>query len=269
MATLMKNKKWFDENAVDVDFIADHEDLTPRGPIHTPVSSAEILTKFREKAKNLGLRLVNEKGAMKRDGNRYMYVADVEDDSHPDYALSVGFRNHNDTSLSFNAMLSSHVFVCSNGVCHGVVVPSKMRHTRGNVHANLIEDKLDYVFNQFEANKDEIHEQISIMRNTTLSDDIVGKFMRGLVGNTHIGATNSMRILELTFDELENPTLNSHNDNSVMRLMNAASYVTTHKMKNPNQGVMASNFCNNLIMSIIKPDFHRIGESAVEVIDVD
>ena len=40
---MMKNKQWFDENVTDVDFITAHEDLTPRGPIHVPISSAEIL----------------------------------------------------------------------------------------------------------------------------------------------------------------------------------------------------------------------------------
>ena len=81
--SMMKNKQWFDENITDVDFITAHEDLTPRGPIHTPISSAEILTKFRAKAQALGLRLVNEKGALKRDGLRFMYLADVQDDLHP------------------------------------------------------------------------------------------------------------------------------------------------------------------------------------------
>ena len=100
MANIMKNAQWFDENVVDVDFITAHEDLTPNGRFHAPISSAEILTKFREKAINLGLRLVNEKGALKRDGKRFMYVADVEDNSHPDYALSIGFRNNSDKSLA-------------------------------------------------------------------------------------------------------------------------------------------------------------------------
>ena len=84
MATILKNKQWFDENVTDIDFIKAHEDLTPRGRIHTPISSAVVLEKFREKAKNLGLVLMNEKGALKRDGLRYMYVADVKDDAHPD-----------------------------------------------------------------------------------------------------------------------------------------------------------------------------------------
>ena len=272
MATLIKNKKWFDENVVDTDFITAHEDLTPRGPIHTPISSAEILTKFREKAKNLGLRLVNEKGAMKRDGNRYMYVADVEDDSHPDYALSVGFRNHNDTSLSFNGVCGTSVFICQNGVCSCIVKPSKMRHTVGNVQRNVgfLDAKIDTIFQRFIDDKDEIHGQISLMKSTKLTDEILGKFVRlangtrngdRFVKNPLIGSSNLMKILE----ELENPTLNSHDDDSCFRLMNAASYVTTHKMRNPSQGMMASRMLNNLLMGIIKPDFVPLGD----VIDVE
>lgn len=265
MARMMKDSTWFEDNAVDVDFISTHEDLTPRGRFHAPISSAIILTKFRQKANSLGISLVNERGAMKKDGSRFMYVADVEDNTHPDYSLSVGFRNNSDQSLAFSAMFGSHVWVCSNGCCHGIVVPSKMRHTIGNVSNNLIDSKLEYVFSKFRENESVIHGQISTMKNTTLTDEIVGKFMRGLLGNFYVGAANGMRILDMTFNELENPTLNDRNDNSVMRLMNACSYVTTHKIKNPNHRVMASNFCNDLIMSIIKPEFRKIGDDVVDV----
>ena len=81
--------------------------------------------------------------------------------------------------------------------------------------------------------------------------------------NPIIGSSNLMKILE----ELENPTLNSHEDSSVFRLHNAATYVTTHKMsqRNPAQALMASRILNNTIMNIIKPDFVPLGD----VVDVE
>ena len=279
MANIMKNAQWFDENVVDVDFITAHEDLTPKGRIHTPISSAEILTKFREKALNLGLRLVNEKGALKRDGKRFMYVADVEDNSHPDYALSVGFRNNSDKSLAFSGCCGSSVFICANGCMTSLIKPSKMRHTIGNVtrNAGFLDAKIDTIFERFLEDKDEIAGQIEFMRQTSLTDEIVGKFVRALNGgwkgdkfvkNPLIGSSNLMQILA----ELENPTLNRHDDSSVFRLHNAATYVTTHKMsqRNPSQAMMASRLLNNTIMNIIKPDFTPLGDVVdVEIEDAD
>jgi hypothetical protein len=275
----MKNAQWFDENVVDVDFITAHEDLTPKGRIHTPISSAEILTKFREKALNLGLRLVNEKGALKRDGKRFMYVADVEDNSHPDYALSVGFRNNSDKSLAFSGCCGSSVFICANGCMTSLIKPSKMRHTIGNVtrNAGFLDAKIDTIFERFLEDKGAIEGQIEFMRQTSLTDEIVGKFVRALNGgwkgdkfvkNPLIGSSNLMQILA----ELENPTLNRHDDSSVFRLHNAATYVTTHKMsqRNPSQAMMASRLLNNTIMNIIKPDFTPLGDVVdVEIEDAD
>lgn len=279
MANIMKNAQWFDENVVGVDFITAHEDLTPKGRIHTPISSAEILTKFREKALNLGLRLVNEKGALKRDGKRFMYVADVEDDSHPDYALSVGFRNNSDKSLAFSGCCGSSVFICANGCMTSLIKPSKMRHTIGNVtrNAGFLDAKIDTIFERFLEDKGAIEGQIEFMRQTSLTDEIVGKFVRALNGgwkgdkfvkNPLIGSSNLMQILT----ELENPTLNRHDDSSVFRLHNAATYVTTHKMsqRNPSQAMMASRLLNNTIMNIIKPDFTPLGDVVdVEIEDAD
>ncbi len=267
---MLKNSQWFNENAVDVDFIRSHEDLTPRGPRHMPISSAEVLTKFREKAKNLGICLVNEKGALKRDGTRFMFTADVMDKAHPDYALTVGFRQASDTTQSFQGICGNSVFICANGVCNSIIKPSRMIHTKGNAANNMIDGRIDIVFERFIEDMGSVHDQISLMKGTTLTDEIVGKFVRAANGkweggrfikNPLLGSTNLMLILK----ELENPTLNSHEDNSVFRLMNAASFVTTHQIKNPSQGMMASRELNNIIMNIIKSDFKPLGDDVIDI----
>ena len=270
MATIMKNKQWFDENITDVDFIRAHEDLTPRGPRHMPISSADILTKFRNKAESLGLTLVNEKGALKRDGTRFMYVADIKDDSRKDYALSLGFRQSSDTSMSFSSCFGTSCFICSNGCISGLIKPSRMKHTVGNVSNNMIDGRIDIVFDRFLETKEDIHAQIDMMKSTPITDELVGKFVRKLNGywnadgkfikNPLLGSTNLMMILA----ELENPTLNRHDDNSMYRLLNAATYVTTHKFRNPNQAMLASREINNTIMGLINSDFTPLGD----VIDV-
>lgn len=276
MASISKNNQWFDENAADCDFIRTHENLEPLGPIHKPVSSALILQKFREKAASLGLNLVNEKGALKRDGRKFMYVADVTDASHPDYALSVGFRNSSDKSLAFKGSCGTSVFICENGCMSCVVKPSKMRHSIGNVgNEYILDSRIGEVFKRFEENRGFIEEQVGLMKSTPLTDEIVGKFVRRVNGNWEgdrfarnplVGAANLMRILA----ELDRPTLNDRDDSSVFRLLNAATYVTTHVIKNPEHGQSASHMLNDAIMSIIKPNFVPLGDAdeiEVEVID--
>ena len=274
--TMIMDSNWFTtaDGANDVEFIRAHEVLTPHSKRHAPISSADILTKFRERASNLGLELVNEKAGLLKTkdkkgelvgGNRFMYVAEVKDDSHPDYALSVGFRNFGDTTLSFQGMCGNSIFVCKNGVCTSVIKPSKMRHLTSNVNTEgMLDSKIDTIFSRFNEDKDDIVGQIEMMKQTALTDAIVGRFVKGMLKNSYLGAANVMRILE----DLENPELNSHDDSSVFRLMNSCSYVTTHKLKNPSQSAEASRFCNNLLMSIIKPDFKPLGD-VIEVEDVE
>ena len=285
--TMIANKaKWFTgADAVDLDFIRANERVESRGRIHAPISSAEILTKFKEKAYNLGLELVNEKAALLKQttdkngnvkgGDRYMYIAQIKNESRPEYSLSCGFRNFSDKSLAFSSMLSSEIFVCENGVCHGIIKPSKMRHTIGNVNSNLIDDKIDMVFAGFLENAPKIHHQIDMMKGTKLTDELVGKFVREAIGswgvdkeghprfnkNPLLGSANLDRILA----DLENPERNDKNDDSVMRLMNSCSHITSHSITNPNQSAMASHFCNNLIMKLIDPNFEMIGD----IVDVE
>lgn len=284
MNTMLVSNKWFTEGATDVDFIRANERVVPHSSRHCPVSSAEILTKFRERANTLGIRLVNEQGALLKPvakggevvgGDRYIYVAEVLDDSHKDYALSVGFRNFGDTTLSFSGMCGTSIFVCQNGCCSSIVKDSRMRHLTGNVTRGFLDEKIDNVFSRFLEDKDTIHDQIAEMKNTRLTDEILGAFMRKAIGewgvnrkgesvfvsNALCGAKNLTRILE----DLENPAYNDHNDGSVFRLHNACTKVTTHNFTNPNTAAMASRYFNNLIMGIIHPDFKPLGD----VIDVE
>ena len=277
MSVIANTRVWFrnEDGANEVDFIRAHEDMTPRGRFHSPVSSAEILTKFRERARSFGLVLAKEDCALKKDGTRFMYVANVVNESRPDYVLQCGFRNSSDQSMAFTGCMGSSVLICENLVCTSIVKPSRMRHTIGNVAEGTIDSRIDAVFDRFLEDKDAIARQIDVMKSTHLTDSILGAFVRKANGewrvgangnryfykNPHLGSANLLRILE----ELENPSLNDHDDSSCFRLMNAVSTVTTHKIKNPAQAASASRYCNNLIMSLIKPDFVPLGD----VIDID
>lgn len=290
MNTLLADKnKWFRDNATDVEFIRQNERLEKLGTKHCPMSSAMILEKFRNKASSLGLELVNEQAALlkpytdkdgfTKGGNRFIYVAEVKSEIRPDYSLSVGFRNFGDKTLSYNFLMSNHIFVCENGCCNAVIKPSKMRHTIGNCsNEMMIDSKIEIGFNRFIEDKAAIHGQISCMNETRLTDDIVCKFVKKMNGewvsdgkggykflkNPLLGSANLLRILE----DLENPKWNDRNDTSVMRLLNSATAICTHEIKNPNQSIMASRMCNNTIMGIIKDGFVPLGD-ADDAVDVE
>lgn len=274
MSMIANTREWFvnADGATDTEFIRAHEDVNPRGRFHAPVSSAEILTKFRERASSFGMTLVKETCALKKDGTRFMYVANVENENRPDYTLQCGFRNSSDQSFAFAGMMGTSVFICENGVCTSIVKPSRMRHTIGNVAEGTIDSRIDAVFDRFLQDKDAIAHQIDVMKGTKLTDSILGAFVRRANGewregangnpghfykNPHLGSANLLRVLE----ELENPSLNSKTDDSCFRLLNAVSTVTTHKIKNPAQAASASRYCNNLIMSIIDPVFRPLGDA--------
>ena len=262
-----KNSKWFKENvAEDMDFLKAHEGIKAGGSdIFKPVLPSEILTKFRDRANTLGLKLINEDMALSKDGFKTMYVADIEGMNGDDFSLSCGFRNSTDRTRGFSGMMGSQVWCCGNGCCAGLILPSKQKNTIGNY--DRIDNKIDRIFERFLADKDVIHGQISLMKSTTLTDDIVGKFVKTMA-KTEIGKRYIIDIV----NDLENPELNSHDDNSCFRLLNAGSYVTTHKITNPLRSGDMSRLINNTIMGIISPNFSPLGdvvevEDEVEVLD--
>ena len=281
MSVIANAREWYknEDGATDVDFIRAHEDMTPRGRFHSPVSSADILTKFRERARSFGLTLTKEQCALKKDGTRFMFVANVENEARPDYVLQCGFRNSSDQSFAFAGSLGHQVTICENGLLTALVQPSRMRHTIGNVSEGMIDSRIDFVFDRFLQDKAAIHHQIDTMKGTPLTDSILGSFVRKANGewrtrangnsyfykNPHLGSANLLRVLE----ELENPSLNDHDDSSCFRLLNAVTTVTTHHIKNPAQAASASRYCNNLIMSLIEPGFKPLGDEVEDAVDVE
>ena len=295
MHTLIANKnKWYrtEDGATDIDFIRSNERVVSMGTRHAPISSATILQKFRERARDLGLKLVNEQAALlkptidketgdAKGGNRFMYLADVDGETgldksgKPEYSLSIGFRNFGDKTLSFSGMIGSSVVCCENGLCSSICKPSKFRHTIGNTgNEMLVDGKIDCIFSHFNENKDAVHHQISFMKSHVLTDELLGKFVRQANGkwingkfvkNPYLGSANLCRILE----DLENPERNDKDDNSLFRLLNSCTHITSHVISNPNQSAMASRYCNNLIMSLADADFRPLGDDcdAEEIVE--
>lgn len=260
-ATLLKNKAFFDENALDLDFIRAHEHLESHGPRHVPVSHALILDKFRQKCADKGLMLFNERGALSRNGERYMFVADImpEAGTDDDFNLAVGFRSFNDETSVFQMSCGAKVTMCSNGLQTCVCVPSKKKHTTSI--NELLDAKIEVGLERFNHDSASTREEIAFMKTVPYSDEILGKLILALGRTGLIGSTNIMKVLA----EVDNPSYNNKNDNTAWRIMNACTTVTTHRISNPIQSLNISNIMHDELMKIIKPGYMPLGDGELEV----
>ena len=256
-ATLLKSNKYFSENAIDLDFLKAHEHLESHGPRHVPVSHALILEKFRNICENRGLMLFNERGALSKDGERYMYVADIvpEIGDKDEYHLAVGFRSFNDESSVFQMSCGANVMMCSNGLQTSVIIPSKRKHQASIF--DLLDSKIECGLERFKHDSKETEENIAFMKSVPYSDELLGKLIVALGRTKAIGNTNIMKIL----DEVDNPSYNDHNDNSAWRIMNACTTVTTHRMANPLQAMNSSKIMHDELMKLIKPGYAALGDT--------
>lgn len=259
-ATLLKNRKFFSDNAIDLDFIRAHEHLESYGPRHVPVSHALILEKFRAKCESNGLMLFNEQGALSKDGNRYMYVADIVPDcgDESDYHLAVGFRSFNDETSCFQMSCGTTVMMCSNGLQTSVIVPSRRKHTSSIIE--LLDSKIDAGLEHFRHDAQSTEENIALLKSTKYSDEILGKLVLALGRTKMVGSTNIMKILE----EVDNPSFNKHDDNTAWRIMNACTTVTTHRMANPLRALSTSKIMHDELMKIVKPGYIPLGDIVEE-----
>lgn len=255
-ATLIKNGKYYSDNAVDVDFLRAHEHLESHGPRHVPVSHALILEKFRDKCEANGLMLFNEQGALSKDGERYMYVADIvpEIGDKDEYHLAVGFRSFNDESSCFQMSCGTSVMICANMCMSSVIIPSRRKHTH-TIH-ELLESKIDAGLERFRHDARDTEENIAFMKTVPYTDELLGKLIIALGRTKAIGNTNIMKIL----DEVDNPSYNDYKDMTAWRIMNACTAVTTHRMANPLQAMNSSKLMHDELMKLIKPGYVPLGD---------
>lgn len=260
--TIITDSKWFVENAIERDFLEANGKAESLGRIHKPIPHWEVLEKFRNEASSRGLALVNEQGRLHKDGMRYMFTAEIEDPSHPDYNMSVGFINHNDRSKAFVGALGSQILVCCNLLITNMVIPSKQRHTTGNY--DLIGDKVRIIFDKFATGRQETADQIELLKHTRLTDDILGRFVLEAHKLGTIGAANIFKMV----DDVITPELNDRSDSSLWRLSNACTKVATHIIRSPEKQAETSKNCHEIIMKLADPTYRPAFFNA-DAIDVE
>lgn len=242
-AIVCNSMNW--DKTVDMDRLRGISALS-MGPRHNPVNHGEMLERFKSRGTFNGIEITDEQGLLSPDGKRFMYVAETRYDSAKlDFTFTVGFVNFNDRSRSFTGLAGQQVFVCSNLCITGMVNESRTRHST-NVEMRL-DEKMDAVFAQF-ANMRRIQlDNVDAMKATKLTDELLGKFVLWSAREQFMGSTNLMRII----NEIDTPTLNNKDDNSLWRLHNAATFVIRENINNPILAVESTKRVNDGILALI------------------
>lgn len=103
--------------------------VTPNGTdTWTPIGHGEIADAVKGSLEGTGLAPKSEDYALSKGGDRLFGLYTLAGD-HPDYALTVGFRNSHDKSFAASVCAGSRVFVCDNLMFTGEVTISS-KHTR-------------------------------------------------------------------------------------------------------------------------------------------
>ena len=107
---------------------------------------------------------------------------------------------------------------------------------------------------------------MSLLKSTKLTDSLIAKYILTLARTKQIGSTHVLDVLRFVDEpelmtEVQSPTLNSKDDDSAFRLLNAATYMTTHRIKNPDAQNTASKLVLDSLMRAIQgKDYIPIGD---------
>lgn len=115
--------------------------VTPEGTdTWTPIGHGEIADAVKAALSGTGLAPKQEDYGLTRDGARLFGLFTLAGE-HPDYALTVGFRNSHDKSFAASVCCGSRVFVCDNLAFAGeVTISSKhTRHLRKRLNRIVVE----------------------------------------------------------------------------------------------------------------------------------
>lgn len=241
-ASVINEKNWME--TTNIDQLRSIEALS-QGPRHNPVNHGEMLERFAGRAEDAGIKVASETGLLSPDGKRFMYVADVaHDQAAADYNFTVGFINFNDRSRAFTGIAGQRVMVCSNLCVTGLLTDSATRHS--TFVEGRLDGKIDTIFAEYKKLCTSQTAAVDQMKEIQLTDELLGKFILNCTRADFMGAANLRRII----GEVDTPTLNNKDDNSLWRLHNAATYVLRENVRNPLQVAESSKIINDEILKL-------------------
>lgn len=130
-----------------------------------PIGHGEMADAVTASLAGTGLEPRSEDYGLTHDGKRLFGLYTLAGD-HPDYALTVGFRNSHDKSFAASVCCGSRVFVCDNLAFAGeVTITSKhTRHLRKRLHRVVSE-----AFEKLTEKRALIERRIALYKETEVS----------------------------------------------------------------------------------------------------
>jgi len=212
----------------------------PRGPRHNPVNHGTALELFNERLGNNNIKISKQNGMLSQDLMKYIYTAEVIDESIPDFAFTLGFINFNNKKKSFTGLFGETVFVCSNEMFRGETIKDNRRHT-ANIMGKL-EGKMDSIIDRFNDFRDKRFVQIEAMKNYELSDRETGELILNMHRNNVMSNTNIARVVQ----EFDFPTHEEFKPRTLWSFQNSVTE-TAKNITDPNRRMNATNRMHNII----------------------
>ena len=216
----------------------------PRGPRHNPVNHGMALELFKERLDGSNIKISKDNGMLSTDLMKYIYTAEVMDESIPDYAFTLGFINFNNKKKSFTGLFGETVFVCSNEMFRGETINDNRRHT-ANVWGKLT-GKMDSIIERFNIFRDNRFKQIETMKEMELSDRDTGEIILNMHRNSVMSNTNIARVVH----EFDYPTHQEFKTRTLWSLQNAVTE-TAKNITDPNRRMNATNRMHDILDGLV------------------
>ena len=198
----------------------------PQGPRHVPVPHYDAIVSFRDQLAEHNIQVLSETIVLSPDTFRLMYLADIAAKDTDEYVYQVGFINNNDRSKAFTGLAGTKVFI-NNAQMHYSDGSYKTRHTT-NVREMLYERNA-HIIRWFEEFYAEQTGRIEAMKNTEVTDEILGAVVLSYIRNRYtLSSTNIKNIVK----EYDDPKYDEFKPRTLWSLQNTTAEVFK-KVKSP------------------------------------
>lgn len=209
----------------DIENLKNFEHL-PQGPRHVPVPHYDAIVSFREQLAEHNIQVLDESIVLSPDTYRLMYLADIAAKDTNEYVYQVGFINNNDRSKAFTGLAGTKVFI-NNAQMHYSDGSYKTRHTT-NVREMLYERNA-HIIRWFEEFYAEQTGRIDAMKNTEVTDEILGAVVLSYIRNRYTLSSTNIKNIVKEFDE---PKYDEFRPRNLWSLQNTTAEVFK-KVKSP------------------------------------
>ena len=154
----------------------------PPTPTFRPIKHIELVETITRATQTLNLEIIEEKFAIRRDGEMLFGVMKLSHAVQKDLVTSLGFRHANNRTMSIQMVSGVNVFVCDNMSFRGDSIVLKQRHTHSfSLTAQIMEG-----LERWKMHTDVLLNEIDHMRHFTLGENgakafILDAFVQGIM----------------------------------------------------------------------------------------